>query len=242
MTSFSAPDHTSDAPSAAETPNARVSAGQSGLDGRLRQLATLVGTSPHNLVARSERDTVYERHVLEGVALAETLEPSGRWMDLGTGGGLPGLVLALVFPEVEWTLVDATAKKADAVRQFAAELSLQNVVVVQGRAETLGHDAAFRGQFDGVVARALAPMVTLVELARGFLRAGGDLVAVKGPGWPEEMTTANAALARLGLSVFSTERLGHTARETWVVRLRAAGAPPAGFPRRDGVPKTDPLR
>ena len=235
-------DHPSDDGNAPEIANEHVSAGQSAVDGRLQRLAELISAAPLNLVARNERGAVLDRHLLECVDLGERLSPTGEWMDLGTGGGLPGLVLALQHPEVHWTLVDATAKKVDAVAGFARELGLNNVAVVAGRAESLGVDRAYRGRFQGVVARALAPLPTLVELARGFLPAGGLLVAMKGPAWEDEVAAAGGALRRLQMTVVSTDRLPDRARETWVVTMRADGPPPAGYPRRDGLPKHDPLR
>src|SRR5687768_14548984 len=81
-----------------------VSAGQSPVDAALKQLADLIAASPHNLVAAGERAHVFERHVRECDALTRTMSPAGRWMDLGTGGGLPGLVLALRYPGTEWVL------------------------------------------------------------------------------------------------------------------------------------------
>lgn len=219
----------------------RISAGQRPVDGRLQRLAALISTSPHNLVAAGERAHVYERHILECDALAGQLSASGRWMDLGTGGGLPGLVLAQRFPSVAWTLVDATAKKVAAVRSFAQDLALDNVEAVHGRAESLAVDPEFRGQFDGVVTRAVAPLPTLAELCRGFVRAGGVVVALKGPTVQAELAAAAAALRILRLDLVSTERLDVATRETWVVTMRANGAPPAGYPRRNGVPKADPI-
>lgn len=219
-----------------------VSAGQSAVPAPLQRLADLIATSPHNLVSAGERSWVLERHVLEAAAVADVLTPSGRWMDLGTGAGLPGLVLAWRYQDVMWTLVDATRKKVTAVRGFAAALNLPNVVAVQARAEALAWDIEHRGTYEGVVARAVAPLVTLVELACGFLAPGGTLVAVKGPAWREELQTAETAMRRLGLSHLSSVRLDSEPRTTWLVTMRAEGAPPPGYPRRDGLPKSDPLR
>lgn len=220
----------------------RVPAGQRPVDPRLERLATLISTSPHNLVAAGERAHVYQRHLLECDTLADHLSPSGRWMDLGTGGGLPGLVLAHRFPAVAWTLVDATAKKVAAVQSFAEDLGLENVQAVHGRAESLAARREFRGEFNGVVTRAVAPLPTLVELCRGFVRDGGVVVAVKGPTFQAELAAASAALRTLRLELVSTERLDVSTRESWVVTMRANGAPPPGYPRRNAVPKADPIR
>lgn len=225
-----------------ENASERVSAGHSGVPAALVRLAELIAASPHNLVSARERSTVLERHVLESAAVADVLSPSGRWMDLGTGAGLPGLVLAWRHPQVGWTLVDATAKKVAAVRAFAAELELPNVDALQARAETLAWDVDHRAAYDGVVARAVAPLPTLVELARGFLRPNGTLVAIKGPGWREELQIAESALRSLRFSHVHSTRVESDARETWLVTMRAEGRPPAGYPRREGLPKSDPLR
>ena len=239
---MTASDHPDPAANTGQNADQRVSAGQSGAADRLAQLAELIASSPHNLVAASERPHVLERHVLEGDALATRLQPSGRWMDLGTGGGLPGLVLAVRFPEVHWTLVDATAKKVAAVASFAAALGLGNVMTVHSPAETLAHDPAHRGAYDGVVTRAVAPLQTLVELSRGFLKPGGHLVAVKGPRWEDEVAAAGGALRQLQMRVIHSEVLAAAVRPTWVVTMAADGPPPAGFPRRPGLPKHEPLQ
>lgn len=183
-----------------------------------------------------------ERHVLEAEALAEMLRPTGRWLDLGTGGGLPGLVLAWRHPAVSWTLLDATAKKIAAVAAFAEALDLGNVTPLVGRAEALAHDAHHREGYDGVVSRAVAPLATLAELCRGFVKPGGLIVAVKGPAWRQEFDEAAGAMGALRMDHVHTAQLPDAARETWVVTMRAVGPVPANFPRRNGVPRQDPLR
>lgn len=212
-------------------------------DARFVRLGQAIATSPHNLVGRRDRATVTDVHIPECRAIGETLSPAAgtRWMDLGTGGGLPGLVLAVAHPRVEWTLVEATAKKAAAVAAFAHDLDI-DVQVHAARAESLAHDPAHRGAYAGVVARAVAPMPTLVELARGFLAPGGMLHAVKGPRWTEEVERAEGATRSLRLRFAGADRVAAAERPTWIVRYEAIGGPPRGFPRRDGVPKADPLR
>ncbi|MDP8971126.1 MAG: class I SAM-dependent methyltransferase [Actinomycetota bacterium] len=167
--------------------------------------------------------------------------PGSRWLDLGTGGGLPGLALAVIRPDVTWTLVDATAKKIESVRAFAAELGLENVTALAGRAETLAHRPELRGRYGGVVSRAVAPLGVLAELARGFLVDQGVLLAVKGPRWSAELRDARAALEILGFVEPQAVEVPTTERPTWLVTMRAQGPVPPGFPRRDGVPRAKPL-
>lgn len=158
-------------------------------------------------------------------------------MDLGTGGGLPGLVLAREHPTARWLLVEARQKKAAEVRRFAEELGVDCEVEV-GRCEDLAWQAEHRESFDGVVARAVAPLRVLVELARGFLVSGGRLVAVKGRGAWGEVEAASSALERTGMRVARIEPLG--TGETTVVEAVATDAAPADVPRRAGVPQRRP--
>lgn len=209
----------------------------------LSALADYLATSPHNLVARGERPRLRETHIAEAVALHPHVGslPGQSWVDVGTGGGLPGLVLAILDPAVEWTLVDSTMKKITAVETFAAALGLGNVRTVAGRAESLGRDPAYRERFDGSVSRALASLPTLAELCRGFVREGGHVLAVKGPRWREELAASAPALTALRLGAVHTEEVSSAPRPTWVVRMRALGPTPAAYPRREGRPRSHPL-
>ncbi|MEX2621986.1 MAG: 16S rRNA (guanine(527)-N(7))-methyltransferase RsmG [Egibacteraceae bacterium] len=209
----------------------------------LDRLAVQLAASPHNLVARGERATVRERHIAECLALVPLLgtEPGQAWVDLGTGGGLPGLVLAIMVPAVEWTLIDATRKKVAWVRTVAEDLGLDNVTGVAGRAETLAHEPQFRERFDGVVSRAVAEMATLVELSRGFVRPGGTVAAIKGPRWADEVERAQTALGALRLEVVHTAVIASLNRPSWLVTMRAMGPAPSAYPRREGRPRSHPL-
>ena len=224
-----------------ETTAERVSAGQSSVPDALLRLGAMIAEAPHNLVARGDRGAMWNRHLAECDALASTLTPTGTWMDLGTGGGLPGLVLAWHHRDVSWTLVDATAKKVAAVTEFASLLGLTNVRALQGRAEQLAQLPEHRAHYDGVVARALAPLAVLAELARGFLPDGGLLVSMKGPAVHSELAGARQALRTLRLHLVHTEQLPVPGRASWVVTMRAEGPPPVGYPRPDGTPRRQPL-
>lgn len=209
----------------------------------LDRLAELIGTSVHNLVSRGERAGVREVHVREALLVGEILDLGAgeRWVDLGTGGGLPGLVLAIRHPEVHWTLVDSVGKKVDAVRSFAQDLGLTNATAVQGRAEELAWESAHRGRYDGVISRALASLPTVMELSRAFLRDGGLLVAIKGPSVADELPDAERARRTLRLGPIHSVDIPDAARPTVVVTMRAQGSPPRHYPRKVGIPAAAPL-
>lgn len=213
------------------------------VEAKLERLAKLIAESPHNLVSRGDRRDVLGIHVRECQAYAEVLEleRGQRWIDIGTGGGLPGLVLAAVAPDVQWTLVDSVGKKVAAVRGFAEALELRNVTVLQHSAEELAHDRAFRGAFDGAISRAVAALPTLAELLVGFVRDGGWVVGVKGPRWREELDDAREALETLRLGEQRVVPISAAARPTWLVMMRRHGALPGIYPRRAGLPRSHPL-
>ena len=128
-----------------------------------------------NLLSPRAAAEIWPAHVCDSLALLPLVRPSQptRLLDLGTGGGLPGVPLACADPLLHVTLLDATRKKVDAVGRICSELGFENVATIWGRAETLAHDPTYRESFDLVTARALAPLAALLEYAAGFARPGG---------------------------------------------------------------------
>jgi 16S rRNA (guanine527-N7)-methyltransferase len=170
------------------------------VDALLELYAARVEASPHNLLSRRGLAELRSRHLLECVAFARVL-PSGpmRVLDLGSGGGLPGIVIAIVRPDLEVHLLDSTRKKAAFLAETARALRLP-VRVHTGRAETL--DA--RGEYDVVTARAVAPLERLIGWAVPLLAPGGMLYAIKGAQWVSELEAAADIIARTGVQVLST--------------------------------------
>lgn len=173
------------------------------VDERLEAFARLVESSPHNLVSRRARDELRSRHVPECVALASMLPRGGqRLLDVGSGGGFPGIVIAIVRPELEVHLLDSTQKKTSFLEDAGKELGLP-IVVHRGRAESLARPP-LSGTFDVVTARAVAPLDRLVRWTIPFLRVGGLLYAVKGERWHDELVSAEQQLLRSGARLVAT--------------------------------------
>ena len=221
----------------------RVSRGTADVDAQLRQLGDLIAESPHNLVSARDRTLMHSVHIPECMAVVEAIHAGDgqHWIDLGTGGGLPGLVAAILRPRVGWTLIDARQKKVDAVNEFIGVLGLENARAVAGRAEVLARDESYRGLYDGVVSRALARLDIVAELARGFLRARGRLEVVKGPSVDQERGYFQRSSGRLRMKETGSQRIGSEDRGTVLVSIAAQGGPPRGIPRRDGLPQSQPL-
>nr|WP_255599976.1 16S rRNA (guanine(527)-N(7))-methyltransferase RsmG [Afifella sp. IM 167] len=144
----------------------------------------------HNLVAPKTLAEIWTRHVADSLQLLPlTSESARRWIDLGSGGGFPGLVVAIAGKArgIEVTLVEANHKKAAFLRQ-AARVCAPNATVVSERIEALSDGRA--GRFDVVSARALAPLDTLLALAAPLLASGGVLLAMKGKEYVHEEASA----------------------------------------------------
>lgn len=165
----------------------------------LRRFAASVADSPHNLVSKQARTELLQRHVPESRRFAAVLPGPGRLLDLGSGGGFPGLVIAIVRPDLDVHLLEATGKKAEFLERTGATLGIP-VTVHHGRAEELAR-GPLAGAFDIVTARAVAPLDRLVVLAAPFLCPGGTLHALKGERWREELDRAAPLLPALDLAV-----------------------------------------
>lgn len=196
-----------------------------------------------NLTRIVEPDAVARLHLLDAlsaVPLLDELAPAGA-LDLGSGGGVPGIVLALARPGVPWTLVDSVRKKADTLRGFVSALELAGVTVVAERAEHLGRDPAHREQHDLVTARACAALPVLAEYALPLVRIGGSVVAWKGLIGEEELRAGREAASSLGgeLEIRGTG-IAALGDHRFVV-IRKVTATPDRYPRRPGELAKQPL-
>ncbi len=212
----------------------------------------LVREAPHaDLTAVTDLEGVQRRHFLESLALGRhlldlgllPLGGQGAVIDIGTGGGFPGLPMRLVW-DFPLTLLEAHRRKARFLERLVALLGLRGVQVVWGRAEEVAHLPPHREAYRLALARAVAPLPTLVELALPFLQVGGHLASPKGERAPQEVTEARGALAVLGGEVVHVGPLplpGPGPAPTLVVVRKARPTPPK-YPRRPGVPQKRPLR
>lgn len=199
-----------------------------------------------NLVGNADAEVVEQRHFLESIALGaalrerEILRPGSRVLDVGAGAGFPGVVLKIVWPAIRLSLLEATAKKAAFLAALVEALGLEDTPVLAGRAETLGHRPDLRGQFDLVVARAVAPLATLLELTLPFARVGGRVVTPKGSRAAEELAAATRALDVLGGKAFTAPLSVPGPLQTLIAIVKQRDTP-AEYPRRPGLPAKTPL-
>lgn len=199
-----------------------------------------------NLTRLVEPADVARLHLLDALAALPLLDEAGatRVVDLGSGGGVPAIPLAIARPEVEWVMVDSVRKKAAILEQFVAELGLRNTRVLAERAEAIGHDPPHRERYDVATARACAALPVLVELALPLVRVGGALLAWKGPlsSADDEMRRGRAAAGQLGAGRLTVRGTGLAALgDHTLVLVPKVEATPVRFPRRAGEPGRRPL-
>ncbi len=156
------------------------------------------------IVGPAEADRVWDRHLLNCAAVAHLLPARCLLVDVGSGAGLPGIVLALLAPQARVTLLEPLARRAEFLTETVAELGLTNAEVVRARAEDLAGQVAA----DVVTARAVAPLDKLASLTLGLLRPGGRVLAIKGSSAEAELAKARPALARLGVTDAKVVRAG----------------------------------
>ncbi|ANJ28580.1 16S rRNA (guanine(527)-N(7))-methyltransferase RsmG [Agromyces aureus] len=138
------------------------------------------------LIGPLELPRLWTRHIVNSALVAPLLRP-GRVADVGSGAGLPGIVLAIIRPDVSFTLIEPMERRVDWLSRQVDELQLSNVVVERARAE----DSGFKHQFDQVTARAVSALRTLIPVTAPLLKAGGEFVLLKGAGVDGEMGAAD---------------------------------------------------
>jgi len=199
-----------------------------------------------NLTAIRDPQEIHVKHFLDSLTclLAFRDASIGNLVDIGTGAGLPGIPIKIIYPKIHLTLVESVGKKAEFCRHVVSVLDLSGVEVVQQRAETLGQDPAYREQYDWAVARAVAILPVLVEYLLPLVRVGGSMLAMKGESGPAEAHSSDHALRVLGghLRQLVPVTLPGVAEERYLVVIDKVAATPRGYPRKVGIPAKRPLR
>ncbi len=170
------------------------------------------------LIGPREVERIWTRHIFNCAAVVPLLPHGAAVCDVGSGAGLPGIVLALARPDVEVTLVEPLLRRTDFLDDVVGTLSLVNAHVLRARAEEL-HG---RRTFDIVTARAVAPLDRLARWCLPLTRPGGELLALKGQRGAVELAEATDTLRRLGAEAWSAEACGDQpgVETTYVVRVR----------------------
>jgi len=203
-----------------------------------------------NLTAITDYSGVQVKHFLDSLTITlalpkEELErPDFKIIDIGTGAGFPGVPLKILFPQLRLVLIEPTAKKTAFLRHIIQRLELDNIEVLNNRAEELAHWPLHREKFALVVSRAVAPLPTLVELTLPFCQIGGRFVAQKKGELDQEIHKAKKAIAALGgkLDQIKKIELDEFNDERYLVIIDKIYPTPSKYPRRPGIPRRRPIQ
>ena len=196
-----------------------------------------------NVTAIRDPEEFYAKNIVDSLAVTELEEFKGakRILDLGTGGGFPGLPLAIACPDKEFFLLDSVAKKLKVVAAAVSKFGLENVDVLNMRAEDLARWPAYRENFDLVVSRAVSNMTTLSEYCLPFVKENGYFIAYKTEDAREEIARAEKAISILGgkLERIVPDGIEGSGHVFAVAKKLKATAPK--YPRKAGLPLKKPL-
>jgi len=200
-----------------------------------------------NLTAIRDVEGIRTKHFLDSLTVLlawERTGPPASIIDIGTGAGFPGLVLKLIWPATQVTLVESVHKKAEFCQHIVDKLHLQQVTILPERAETVGQDPDHRQVYDLAVARAVARMPILMEYLLPLIHRNGVAMAMKGESAPAETQSAEKAIQLLGGKLHKLIRveLPAVVEERFIVVVNKIARTPEDYPRRVGVPAKNPIQ
>lgn len=188
---------------------------------------------------------ILEKHVYDSLYPLKLidLKKESKLIDLGAGGGLPGIPIKIVRPDLSVTLLESNRKKALFLKKSINTLGLEKVFVVNKRAEEIGQDSEHREKYKYVLCRAVAKIDVLAELALPLLINSGEAVFYKGPGWEDELEKAERAVEVCGGAFKSIASYSlKSGEERKIVLIKKKNKTPEKYPRRPGIPGKKPIK
>lgn len=199
-----------------------------------------------NLTAITEYSEVKLKHFYDSLTIVKVMdmEKVDNLIDVGTGGGFPGIPLKIVFPHLEVTLLDSLNKRIQWLSELTEELELQKVTCIHGRAEDYGRNPDYREKYDLCVSRAVANLSTLAEYCMPFVKKGGYFVSYKSAAAEEELSQAGKAVSLLGGEIAEAHsfQLEDTDMNRTLVKIEKVRETPKKYPRKSGIPSKQPLQ
>ncbi len=199
-----------------------------------------------NLTAITDETEVCQKHFLDCLAIFESgvIKNGDRVVDVGTGAGLPGLVMKIGNKELDMTLMDSLGKRINFLNEFISNLNLNGITTVHSRAEDFGKDKEHREKYDVCVSRAVANLATLSELCLPLVKKGGYFVSMKGPKAKEEIEEAKKAIGILGgrLEEVKEYKVDGTDFAHNLVIIKKMSNTPNAYPRKAPKPAKEPIK
>lgn len=195
-----------------------------------------------NLTRITDEDEFIKLHILDSLTLLKLIKNSrANILDVGTGGGFPGIPLAILLENAKITLMDSTKKKLIIVNDIAKELCINNIEILHGRAEELGHDMNYRERYEVVTSRAVANLTLLSEYCLPLTKLGGQFLPMKGRDYEQELEEAKLPINILGGGIIGVEK-GLLLQSDYVhviMNIEKTKTTPKQFPRINGKIKKE---
>ncbi len=215
------------------------------VENKLEQFAQILveENKKYNLTAIKDKEGIRSKHFEDSLKLLDfhTFHSSDRVLDIGTGAGFPAIPLAIARPDIEFYLLDSQTKRTNFLSLVKTALDLKNVHIINGRCEHLAREQEYREQFDYVMARALAPLPTLLEFAIPFLKKGGTFFAFKAKGFDEEYKASSVAMRELKTKKINKYKYKINETNRVIVLFEKIDKTSKKYPRANGIPKKKPL-
>ena len=199
-----------------------------------------------NLTSITDWDEFVDKHFLDSLVL-ESVFPEvkdvNKAIDIGTGAGFPGIPLAIMYPNIEFTLLDTLTKRINFLDEVCKELELDNISLIAGRAEDYGKDSSYREQYDLCVTRAVAEINVLSEFTIPFVKENGKIVFYKSNSVKEELEQGNNSINTLGGKLNNNIEvlIPNTEYKRNIIIIDKVENTPSKYPRKAGIPKKRPL-
>ena len=203
------------------------------------ELLTLFN-SKFNLTAITEKGEVFDKHFTDSVAGLKFLSGT-KLIDVGSGGGFPAIPLKIADKNLHLTMLEATNKKCEFLSTVCSKLNLDNVTVINGRAEELSHKIGYRESYDCCTARAVARLNILVEYCLPFLKIGGKFIVYKSLLTDEELTEAESAIKLLGGKTLSVKKFEMFNQSRSIIVIEKVKSTPEKYPRSNANIRKKPL-
>lgn len=198
-----------------------------------------------NLTNITDREEFIDKHYLDSIVICNdaVFKNAKNIIDVGTGGGFPGVPLAILFPEKDFVLLDSLQKRIHIINALTKKLNLHNITAIHGRAEDIGRNEMFRDKFDLAISRAVANLASLTEITMPFVRAGGYFFSYKGNKGFDELDDAKNAIEALGGDYEGIVENAFNLKNNHIVfKIKKNIITPDKYPRKPGIPIKKPIR
>ena len=196
-----------------------------------------------NVTAITDEKMFIVKHFVDSLAINKFAVSSNSIIDIGTGGGFPGIPLKIMNKDSKITLIDSVNKKLNVIRDITKDMDLGSLEIIHSRAEDLASKTEYREMYDMATTRAVSNFTTILEYMLPFVKVGGIAVCMKGPNFKEELEEAKVAIDVLGGKFEKIESLNVGEElERNIIIIKKVKNTPKKFPRGQGKPLKEPIR